>query len=777
MKEQLFIIKDGERFELDLNNPSGISLNYKSDLFGNLSNFTCSHSYTFKLPMTLNNRLILDSAEEIRCDSGMIRKRLKAEFYQNGINILGEANLYINNTSNNSYSAVFTWGVVAGFQEMKDDDISIRNLRDYDPIIGMYNNSDNDWVQEAKDWSNDEYVVHPYRAYTELDSESEFKCHARADGDEPISLATIPAVPVKKIIDEINRHYGLKFNLGGIYKGTSIWNGTHYVDTDDDRVISRGVVPLVKVGLTSSQLKSRTAILKNLTLKGFTLFLKNGQTYPLAGWEDFKMENIISFDIVTSPQYAYFDIGKGGNLRDEIKWVFHVKDSVGRKVYRVEKFALDGYVKVTFLNAGGWSIKKNGYMHEDYTDKIPKLIVYRKGYEVDKDKSDGVRTVLKDVYEEAGSVSGRNRAYAGQAKIGDITYVLYTWEFDFRKAEGFSQIEITDNMGDYMGTSNSTSPYFFGFDAYAYAIVDQKPISIIPQGEVSTDVIKGRETDIFSNLPDISCMDFMKSLFYIIGATPISNANGEIIPMCYDSLRLNIERGKVLDWSNKIMTSPSSLPEKIDFKLSGTAQRNYYLLKNDELDEMTSADEDNDDDIYESGMMCLQCDDQTLDKDKTIIQVPWYGAWLKNGKAPNYNTCRDMKYSEYDVDKDESKSCEAKPAIGLIVPAKEGKYQQSGTDSNGYPTYDIVPTGKYRTYMEIYNPFKSLSVNRNYNYLQNIIIRPVVITETLNLNEFDLRDIDYSVPVYLNKYNSYFAVVSIKRDSKGKCKCELIKLP
>lgn len=65
----------------------------------------------------------------------------------------------------------------------------------------------------------------------------------------------------------------------------------------------------------------------------------------------------------------------------------------------------------------------------------------------------------------------------------------------------------------------------------------------------------------------------------------------------------------------------------------------------------------------------------------------------------------------------------------------------------------------------------------SYKELQDIMANPIIITEQFNLNEFDLRDIDYSVPIYLQKYNAYFAIVSIQRDSKCKCKCELIKLP
>ena len=87
MKEELFVMTDSGYERLDLNEPSGIQLNYKSNLFGDLSKIECSHTYTFKLPMTINNRRVLDFAEDIRHQSNMIRKRLKASYYQNGVNL------------------------------------------------------------------------------------------------------------------------------------------------------------------------------------------------------------------------------------------------------------------------------------------------------------------------------------------------------------------------------------------------------------------------------------------------------------------------------------------------------------------------------------------------------------------------------------------------------------------------------------------------------------------------------------------------------------------
>ena len=79
--------------------------------------------------------------------------------------------------------------------------------------------------------------------------------------------------------------------------------------------------------------------------------------------------------------------------------------------------------------------------------------------------------------------------------------------------------------------------------------------------------------------------------------------------------------------------------------------------------------------------------------------------------------------------------------------------------------------------MEVLNPFADMKRNPNYAYLQRIVRNPITITESLYLNEIDLAELDMRKPVYISKYNSFFAIVSIQRNSNGISKCELLKLP
>lgn len=92
-------------------------------------------------------------------------------------------------------------------------------------------------------------------------------------------------------------------------------------------------------------------------------------------------------------------------------------------------------------------------------------------------------------------------------------------------------------------------------------------------------------------------------------------------------------------------------------------------------------------------------------------------------------------------------------------------------------TASKVASGDNVLWMDVLNPFADMSKNPNWAYVQEIVKDPIMVTEKMLLNEMDLRDIDFSKPVYLEKYNSCFAIVTIQRDSKGVCKCELIKLP
>lgn len=743
MVEELYVIKNDERFRLDLNTPSGITLNFKSNIFGDLSKITCSYSYTFKLPHTLNNRLVLDSAEDIRHESNMVRKKLVAEFYQNGIKIFDDANLYID-TIQGGYAAVLTWGVVRGMEALKDNDVSIRELT---PLSGsgIARFGIKTTVPRPTDWSNEKEYYIPYRA-----SEGSYLYTGQQYiyGYEVTSGSSmLPVVPVKRLVDMINAQYGTQFYFGGEVNGSTLWNSsTHsYGQSGVDELIAYGAVPLVKRDLTDEEYAVRTGTLKNVQVLNNTFW-----GIALKVWDDCTAYNVISFDYQAPQVNNYFDIGNNGSTSGTTrKYTFFKKQTA-----MVEKVELNGYIRVTMSNIGTrWKGSKLDYAREGV---IPKLIIYKRNFKL----KEGSSTNGEIVYDEAATLEGK-RVGVEVFTEGEYTFHLDVFEFDFRDEAGRNRLTLEN-----FDSSHESYPYFMSINDTIRSVNEVSDFKIIPSGNMTDNVNKGWEVDIMSNLPDISCLTFMKSLYYMMGAFPSLDADGRIVPLFYSDIYKKMSQYDASDWSDKLTSKSSDVPDKIAFSVSGFGQKNYYLMKNDSLEPKNSNERE---DVYESGMGCIVCKNETLDKTKTIIQIPFYGAFLQDASRPKYETGRDMKYRKFNDD-DTTSFCEAKPAIGIVRPIEQFKYVTTSP-----PTFQGL--GTYTMLLHIWDGFKNMDENYSYDSLQQIMMEPVVITECLNLSELDLRDIDYTKPIYLNKYNCYFAVVSIQRDNKGKCKCELIKIP
>lgn len=47
-----------------------------------------------------------------------------------------------------------------------------------------------------------------------------------------------------------------------------------------------------------------------------------------------------------------------------------------------------------------------------------------------------------------------------------------------------------------------------------------------------------------------------------------------------------------------------------------------------------------------------------------------------------------------------------------------------------------------------------------------MIREPKVITELIEIREYELRDLDMSIPVYLAQYGKYYAIISIKAEKQ-----------
>lgn len=697
MYEELYIIDNGKRLRVDLSIPSGITLNFKSNIFGDLSKITCSYTYTFKLPLTANNRRVLDNADDVRCISNKIRRRLRAEYLQDGIPLFANANLYIESTDT-CFNAVMTWGVISGFQTLKDDDISIRKLPlEAKPIFGPCNAKIDEYSNTA------DYVQPLYNAGLTYISDSGWK-----DQYNTYSAFPLPAIPVYRLIQLINTQYGTKFKLGSEYS---------YGDTTENhKIISLGVIPCVNV---DQQPEGETE--KSVLETNIGCYMKG----PYAG-----IEHILTGATNdAAPTDSRFSLVKDGN-----------GFTIGIKVTSdaALSFEVDGCIYAKFTH------EPNQYKGQGRVD-------------MGAPDTTGITPKLTFYYTTNGTSAASITSIEGRFSWDNN----WCWIFDFSKERGRDRLSINvppnatvfcaiEAEANALQMSSSTIYKLIRF----YEKVDPNNIQW-NKPEASAGAI---QMDLMSNLPDISCMTLMKALFFMLGAFPSINSAGEIIPVYYTALRDNIIAGNAVDWSQKMTTEYSALPAKMTYSVSGFGQRNFYMMKNDNADGEGGEDET---DVYAPGKGIIYVGNEVIDRNKTIIQLPFYAPYIKNKKSPFLATGNTMKFWYHE--NDEVKTKEAKPCFGTIKPLVQ---TSSGT-----------PTGVQWMSMEIWNDFVNINSDPSYSYLSRIMENPIIITENLRLNEHDLRNLDYNMPVYLSKYGAFFAVVSITRDSKGISKCELLKLP
>lgn len=806
MKEELYVYtKSGERKELHLGAESGITLKWVSNIFNSLDKVNCSYSYTFKVPVTRHNMEVLDLAEDMRHTSGMTHRKVKADFIQNGIPLFTNANLYINQVSGGNYQCVFTFNVIDGLQKLKDDACNLTEIGDKLKEIGIDAGGLVDWgngyiqgdpIPDRNTPASDDAVMIGNKSRFNNENEVMWPlyCAGIAYSGQETTRCSPPVVPIRYLLSKIGQLYDISFNLTtarntveelNAFKEDEIFEG--------DNLLSFGCLPLVGTEQTETQKKNEG--------------LSYGYVITLLSGRKFGISNLVSF--AQMPSYGKNDLlfptymkvfGTFGSFIDygmpsaddihnylrtsaptenadlwryggvccacevEMRGTIYVRTNVELKYDSDTGKATDE----TLLKMKIWRLNHWRY--------LKRVAIWNLRFDVNywTSKEDQSIEPPEGIALEHGST------YA-QSRYDENENFLYTeYIFCFDPDYGFDPITFGIEWSDNPERSPDVfHHYLFGFsdNAVIQECTIKSPIRFYPKASDCKKIT--HKVDLFKNLPDISCIDFLKSLYYMQGAFPTAAADGTIGAIPYVRLRDNIESGNVCDWSSKVIGTVESTPEDMSYKAGDFVQMNYYLTKWDDLDR-TEEELEEEDDVYEDGYQCIESNNESLTEEQTVYTLPYYPPFIKNRKMPYRWVGNSMKF--WELSDGEYTYGSAQPCFGIL----------SSTWMRTLYTYDLttwevtesisaknteeqVSADKNVLWMDVINPFSKNNVN--WQYLQEIVRDPITITEKFLLNEIDLRDLDFSKPVYLEKYNSYFAIVTVQRDSKGVCKCELIKLP
>lgn len=237
---------------------------------------------------------------------------------------------------------------------------------------------------------------------------------------------------------------------------------------------------------------------------------------------------------------------------------------------------------------------------------------------------------------------------------------------------------------------------------------------------------------IGSNLPDISVVDFIKQICWLFGLFAIKSDTG----VSFISVNKIIDnRDKAVDWSKKLVPTGWTAKET-SYTFGDFAQKNYFRYEENE--NAKSAD----------GYMVVQ--NKTLDYEKDLVKLP-YTAGGDNG---------DMRAVPYFKWSDDGTIVELEDCGDRIMQLVIS-FDSQGKEDARLDFSDLK--------------FQNRVSRFGLSSYQDLIRSPFVIKDTFRLTEIDLKNIDYSIPVYIERYAAFFAIISIK--SQGDySECELLKL-
>ena len=254
-------------------------------------------------------------------------------------------------------------------------------------------------------------------------------------------------------------------------------------------------------------------------------------------------------------------------------------------------------------------------------------------------------------------------------------------------------------------------------------------VSYVSVEDVS-DKYKNANYYLVPNLPNMTQIDFIKAVSAICGCFAMPSSTG-IKFVTIDDIISN--KQNALDWTKRVVASfQMNRPKLMSFSIDGFAQKNIYKWKDDE-------------DCKYDGIIYVY--DDTIDKEIEALTLPFEGS--ETSEREGYYGCANIPLYSYGADGELEYNDNISPRLLLLTNKNDGVF--TGLD------------------------WKTIIENR-YKEYQNVIMEPKVITELIEIRDFELKELDLSIPIYLAQYGRYYAIISIKAENTGICECKLLQL-
>jgi len=286
-------------------------------------------------------------------------------------------------------------------------------------------------------------------------------------------------------------------------------------------------------------------------------------------------------------------------------------------------------------------------------------------------------------------------------------------------------------------------------------------INQVPQGGTRIDgpniPINVRAANVLPSSPTVG--DLLLTIANLEGIIiQVDETTKKIHTAKIDNLRTN--KAKALDWSDKLDLTED--PE-IGYQLEGFAQRNFYEFKGDEKDQLLQPN---------SGRGSFLVDNVNLEPEKSVFKskfspvpsLPTFQGSRVMGRVFtgdkytfdgfNYNLNAEIKIEEF------------APRLAILAAAEA--------------SLDII-IGENEINYEVNAGALSFerALRDNYQLLDTVFVNTKVVEALFLLNLSDVRDLDFTVPVYVDFFGDFFYIEQIKQfkvNRRESCFVRLIKL-
>lgn len=267
-----------------------------------------------------------------------------------------------------------------------------------------------------------------------------------------------------------------------------------------------------------------------------------------------------------------------------------------------------------------------------------------------------------------------------------------------------------------------------------------------------SDIVYPTMFPVAPNLPDMSQGDFISALLAREGLFAYADLEepDTIRLMSADDIVAKLNKSDFVDWSGKVILNDSrrvDMPNGSEFEIEDYAQKN-------------TLDYENDDDVKAKTEGVITIENEKLERENEAVSLPFSASDNTSGNGIECAIIRMFSTSE---SSDRIDYTEPSPRI-----LTQNEYKPE-TDSQ---------TGEYVGIFtrEQYFGGEQGIVATKYKTLQDILRRFRMITVNARLSPVDLRQLDYTRPVYISQFGSMFAIYSIETGENNISECKLIQL-